>query len=134
MIRVFAGWGLLMATIGLVGVLFFDFASPENVALFFGTASTMAAIAIVLWPTGWGRNLVAGARALPDGSPATVLLAIAIVLAAVGAVFGLWLALIAAGLGLVAIGGLLREARAQRAALRTERRAAAAHALWEARR
>lgn len=122
MTRVFAGWGLLMGTILLVGVLFFDFAGPDNPALFGGTVLTMGLIALVLAVTGWGRSAGAAPRALPDGSPATVLLGIAIVLAAVGAVFGLWLALIGAGLGAAAAGGLVREARAQRAALREARR------------
>lgn len=120
MTRVFLGWGVLMGCIGLVGLLFFGFEDPENLALFGGVAAVMLGLAAGLWISGLGRNLVAGPRALPDSSPPVVLLAVAIVFAAVGAEVGLWLALVGAGLALLAVGGLIREARAQRAALAGE--------------
>ncbi|HEU4657692.1 MAG TPA: hypothetical protein VFR97_09215 [Capillimicrobium sp.] len=120
MTRVFFGWGLLMGAIGLVGLLAFGFESPENLALFGGVLAVMVGLAAGLWASGLGRNEVAGARALPDVSPPVPLLALAITLAAVGAEYGLWLTLIGGGLGLFALGGLLREVRAQRAALAEE--------------
>lgn len=120
MTRVFFGWGVVMGLIGLVGVLFFGFEDPENAALFGGVAAVMVGLAIGLWATGLGRNLVATPRALPDSSPPVPLLALAIVCAAVGAEIGLWLVLVGAGMALVALGGLIREARAQRAALAAE--------------
>lgn len=118
MTRVFLGWGALMATIFLVGLLFFGFGDPVNAALFGSTVVVMVAIAAVLTVSGLGRSLAGGARSLPDVSPPTLLLAVAIVVAVVGAQLGLWLALIGGGLGLLAVGGLVREARAQRRALR----------------
>ncbi len=118
MTRVFAGWGVLMGVILAVGVLFYHFASATNPSLFGWCVVAMLAIALVLLATGWGRNAVAEPRALPDVSPPTALLGIAIVTACVGAVFGFWLVLIGAGLGVAALGGLVREGRAQRAALR----------------
>jgi len=120
--RVFLGWGLLMAAILLIGVLFFGgFADPENAALFGFAAVVTVAIALVLAVSGLGRGAPGGARALPDLSPATTLLAIALVLAALGAELGLWLALLGGGLAALAVGGLIREARAQRRALRRGR-------------
>lgn len=118
MTRVFAGWGVLMGVILAVGVLFYHFASATNPSLFGWCVVAMFAIALVLLATGWGRNVVAEPRALPDVSPPTALLGIAIVLACIGAVFGTWLALIGGGLGIAALGGLVREGRAQREALR----------------
>jgi len=125
--RVFLGWGALMAAIMLVGLLFVGLDDPDSLALLGGTVAVMAAIAAVLALTGWGGALRGGLRALPDISPPTALLGVAVVLAALGAELGLWLALIGGGLALLAIGGLAREARAQRRALARAREAAAAH-------
>lgn len=121
MTRVFFGWGMLMLAIFLVGLLFYGFHSPDDVSLFAGVVAFMVALAGVLWVTGLGRNLAGGARALPDTSPPTVLLALAGTMAALGAVWGLWLTLIGAGAGAFAVGGLVRESRAQRRAAREAR-------------
>jgi len=118
--RVFFGWGVLMGVIGLVGLLFYGFEDPENLALFGGVAALMIGLAVGLWLTGLGRVELTAPRALPDISPPMPLLALGIVLAAVGAIVGLWLALIGAGVVLAALGGLVRETRAQRAALKRE--------------
>ncbi|MBB4662395.1 hypothetical protein [Conexibacter arvalis] len=126
MTRVFLGWGALMAAIMLVGLLFVGLDDADSLALFGGTVAVMAAIAVVLALAGWGRALHGGVRALPDLSPPTVLLGVAIVLAALGAELGLWLALIGGGLALLAIGGLVREGRAQRRALARARAGARA--------
>jgi hypothetical protein len=128
-IRVFFWWGVLMGVIGLVGILFFGFADPANRWLFMGVCAFWAGIAALLWITGYGRNLVGGVRALPDASPPVPLLALATVLAAIGAEFGWWLSLLAAGMGLIAISGLVRESRAQRAELGAAREAEATAAV-----
>lgn len=122
MSRAFLAWGLMMGTIGLVGVLFFGFPDPEPVALFFGTAGVFLAIAAFLALTRFGHDEPPGPRAIPDASPPAALLAVAIWLALLGAMTGWWLSLIAAGLAVAAIAGLIREGRAQREALRRARR------------
>ena len=68
------------------------------------------------------RRTADGQRlAIPDSSVATVTLVGGLSLALVGAGFGLWLILIGAGVAAVGAGGLVREARARRRALREER-------------
>jgi hypothetical protein len=52
-------------------------------------------------------------RVVPELSLATTLVAAAIAVAAAAAVFGLWLLLIGAGLGVLGAGGLVREFRAE---------------------
>jgi hypothetical protein len=121
--RVFFWWGVIFAVLGTVGVLFFGFDNVESMWLFYGVFAFMAVLSAVLAITGRGRTLIGGVRALPDASPPVPLLALATILGALGAEFGFWLALIAAGVGLVAIGGLIREARAQRADLAAARAA-----------
>jgi hypothetical protein len=54
------------------------------------------------------------ARVVPDLSPPTALVAIAIAAMLFGAVAGLWLVLLGAGLLAFGLGGLLRELRAER--------------------
>lgn len=112
------GWGVAMAVIGLVGVLFYGFAGPEPPAFFFGTAGLIIAIAALLRFTRAGKPEAATTRSVADMSAPVVWLAAAIVLAAVGAELGLWLALIAAGMGVIGVAALIREALAQREATR----------------
>jgi hypothetical protein len=57
-------------------------------------------------------------RALADDSFATVALVLGAALALIGAGFGLWLILIGAAVAMLGVGGLMREARARRRALR----------------
>ncbi len=123
MTRVFFWWGLIFAVLGTIGVLFFGFSNVENMWLFYGACGVMVGLAFVLTLTGRGRTVIGGARALPDASPPVPLLAAATIMGALGAEFGFWLALIAAGLALIAIGGLIREMRAQRADLAAAREA-----------
>ena len=51
-------------------------------------------------------------RVVPELSLATTLIAAALAVAAAGAIFGLWLLLIGAGLAALGAGGLVRELRA----------------------
>lgn len=113
------GWGIAMAVIGLVGVLFYGFAGPEPPALFFGTAGLIIAVAAFLRFTRFGRDEAPGARATPDISAPVPWLAAAVVLGAVGAELGLWLVLIAAGMGAIGLAALAREGLAQREAARS---------------
>jgi hypothetical protein len=55
-------------------------------------------------------------RLLPDLSYATTLLGLAVFGLLLSAAFGLWLTFVSAGLAVLALGGLLREQRAMRAA------------------
>lgn len=118
MSRVFLAWGAMMLVIALVGLLFFGYVDPESPALLFGTAGVFFALGLFLALTRFGTNVVAGPHALPEISPPVPLLALAIVLAMLGATVGWWLSLIAAGMAALAIGGLVRELVAQRRALR----------------
>lgn len=55
-------------------------------------------------------------RVIHDSSAAAAWIAVALALMALGAELGLWLVLIAAGMAVVGIGGLIRESRAARQA------------------
>lgn len=122
MSRVFLAWGAMMLAIALVGALFFGFADVEPPALLFGTAGFFFVTALVLAVTRLGGNEPDGPRAEPDVSPPMPWLAAAIALALLGSTVGWWLTLIAAGMAVLAVGGLVRERLAQRRALeRVER-------------
>jgi hypothetical protein len=64
------------------------------------------------------RRRVDGALALSDDSLATATLVVGLVLALLGAGFGLWLILIGAGVTALGLGGLVREGRARNRATR----------------
>jgi hypothetical protein len=113
---VFAAWGLALAAVGIVGVAIFGFDGAEPPALFGGAAAVMVVVALYLRLAGLGRAAQPDAEAVTDLSPATVWLAVSVVLLAVGAELGLWLVLIAAGATAVGVGGLARELSAQRRA------------------
>jgi hypothetical protein len=113
---VFAGWGLGLAFVGAVGLVVFGFKGPEPAALFGGAAATMVVLGLYLRLAGLGR--APEHEAVADLSPATVWLAISVVLLVAGAELGLWLVLIAAGAVAVGVGGLVRELSAQRRAER----------------
>jgi hypothetical protein len=118
---VFAGWGLGLAVVGAVGLVVFGFKGPEPAALLGGTAATMVVLGLYIRLAGLGR-VQPESEAVADLSPATVWLAISVVLLVAGAELGLWLALIAAGAVVVGVGGLVRELSAQRRAQREARR------------
>jgi hypothetical protein len=116
-------WGVGLAAIGAVGVLFFDVDEPETPALFAGSALLMVVLGATLPLFGLGGREEERTFTSPDLSPATVWLGGSLVLLAVGSTLGLWLVLIACGSVGVGVGGLIRELRAQReAAGRSARR------------
>jgi hypothetical protein len=87
-----------------------------------GGASAAALLAgILLWAIDARRAADRRRLAIPDSSVATVTLVGGLSLALVGAGFGLWLILIGAGVAALGAGGLVREARARRRALREGR-------------
>jgi hypothetical protein len=112
---VFIGWGLGLALVGAVGVVW-GLKGPEGPALFGGAAAVLIVTGLYLRLAGLGRSAQPDGEAVADLSPATVWLALSVVLLAVGAELGLWLVLIAAGATAVGIGGVARELRAQRKA------------------
>jgi len=115
---VFAAWGLGLGLVGLVGLLVFGFEGAEAPALFGGAAAVMLVVALFMALAGLGRAVQPDAEAVADLSPATVWLAVSVVLLAAGAELGLWLVLIAAGAIAIGAAGLVRELTAQRAAAR----------------
>ena len=115
---VFAGWGLGLAVVGALGAAVFGFEGVETPALFGGAAAVMVVVALYLRLAGLGRSVQPEREAVADLSPATVWLAVSVVLLTVGAELGLWLVLIAAGAGVVGVGGVIRELSAQRRAER----------------
>jgi hypothetical protein len=84
-----------------------------------GAASAATLLAgAVLWGIDARRPGPARRLAIPDSSVATATLVTGLALALVGAGFGLWLILIGAGVAALGAGGLVREERARRRALR----------------
>jgi len=126
---VFLLWGALMAAIGVSGVLFFGFPDPEEPALFGGTVATMLILAALVWWRRWGRVDEDYLRAHPDVSPPIPWLGVSIGLLAYSLEVGWWLALIAGGMIVAGIAGVVRERHAQRAALRR----GVAQRAWEGR-
>jgi hypothetical protein len=113
-------WGVFLAVLTAVGVIFFG-TSASTPALLGGSAAFVLVVALGLAVTRRSLQLDGGGVD-PDGSPATVWLALSLALAAMGAALGPWLAFIGGGMAIVGVGGVARELRAQR---RVERGAAA---------
>jgi hypothetical protein len=108
---VLAGWGALLALLGLVLALF----SPPQYewALLAGAALGLAPLAAIMLVPGRGAE---GRRVLPETSLPTVVVAAGIAVLAVGLAAGIWL--IGIGIEVLALGIFLlaRELRAQRRA------------------
>ena len=110
----FAIWGVFLGVLAGVGVLFFG-KGVEEPALLGGAAAFVLVLAFLLAVT--RRSLqVEGGGADPDGSPATVWLALSVGLTVLGAALGPWLAFIGGGMTIVGVAGVVRELRAQRQA------------------
>lgn len=112
------GWGLGMCTIGLINTAIFGNEGPQAPALLFGIGGFMVALGLFLTVTGLRHNRAAPVLSLPDVSPPTTFTAFGFVLMALGSAFGLWLVWIGGGVVLIGLGGVIREGRAQRRALR----------------
>jgi hypothetical protein len=111
-------WGAFLAVLTAVGLIFFG-TSESTPALLGGAAAFILVLALGLAVT--RRSVqVEGGGADPDGSPATVWLALSLALAALGAALGPWLAFIGGGMAVVGVVGVVRELRAQRQAARGE--------------
>jgi hypothetical protein len=110
-------WGLLMTGLATLGVTVFE-GSGQFALLMFWVGGATIVLAVVLAVTGLGESAPPRVLALPELSPPTVCVALGFVGMALGAVWGLWLVLIAAGFVLVGLAGVARELRAQRRALR----------------
>jgi hypothetical protein len=115
-----AFWGLLMCVLAALGVTVFS-GDGQFAAQMFGIGGFMLLIAVVLLATGLGERRAPGPHALPDLSPAAAAAAIGVVLVCLGAAWGLWIVWIGAGVVAVGVGGLIRELRAQRRAVREVR-------------
>ena len=103
------GWAALLTV--LTVVLWLWTSDPLPPSLFSGAAGVTWLIGLyLLLRPGRAQEI----RRVPDLSLATVLVAIALALLAIGAIVGLWLLLIGAGLLLLAAGGVGRELLAQR--------------------
>jgi hypothetical protein len=107
-------WGAFCAVLTLVGVIFFG-TTLSTPGLLGGAAASALVLALGLAVT--RRSVqVEGGGTDPEGSPATVWLAISLALMATGAALGPWLALIGGGMAAVGAVGVARELRAQRQA------------------
>jgi hypothetical protein len=114
----FVFWGALMAVIGAVGVIAFGFSDAEEPALFGGTVATMMILGGVVWMRRYDRVDEEYLRAHPDISPPIPWLGVSIGLLGYSLEVGWWLSLIAGGMIVAGLAGLVRERRAARAALR----------------
>jgi predicted tellurium resistance membrane protein TerC len=110
-------WGLLLTILGAVAVIAFaDGLNVEVPTLLGGCAAAMFLAGGFIAAVGFDRQRVAR-HASPDTSPATVWLAVAVAMTALGAELGWWLALIGAGMAGVGLAGVYRELRAERRAI-----------------
>lgn len=107
-------WGVFLSVLTGVGVIFFG-TSVSTPALLGGAAAFALVLALALRVTRRSEQ-VEGGGADPEGSPATVWLALSLALTMTGVALGLWLVLIGAGMTLIGLVGVVRELRAQRAA------------------
>jgi hypothetical protein len=111
-------WAVMLATLAVV--LWAVFVQTDYLSVLmpaFAVAGTVV-IAVLAWRRAGRRTpraILAGEPS-PDLSYASVLLAIAVSIAVLGLEVGTFLCLIGGGLGLLAIGGLVREWRAERRA------------------
>ena len=115
-------WGVFLSVLAGVGVIFFG-TSVSTPALLGGAAAFALALALALALAVTRRSVqVEGGGADPDGSPATVWLALSLALMMAGVALGLWLVFIGGGMALIGVVGVVGELRAQRAAGRGEGR------------
>jgi hypothetical protein len=115
-------WGLLMCLLAVLGITVFDEPVVKFSALMFGIGGAMVLLAVVLAVTGLGESRVPAVEALPNLSPSAAATATGVVLAGLGAIWGLWLVYIGAGVVVIGAAGLARELRAQRRSLREAQR------------
>lgn len=107
-------WGVFLSVLTGVGVFFFG-TSVSTPALLGGAGAFALVLALALAVS--RRSVqVEGGGTDPEGSPATVWLALSLGLMMAGVALGPWLVLIGGGMTLVGTGGVVRELRAQRAA------------------
>ena len=107
---VIAAWGAFVIAVATVQFAFT--AQTIAVLLLAGAGAAAVLVGVLLWWT--GRRTGPARVALVELSPPAALAGIAIVLACLGAEYGPWLALIAAGLLVLAAAGLVRELRTER--------------------
>ena len=106
-------WGALLAALAAMLWIW----SPGDelaIATLGGAAVASAVLGLVLAIVARRGRPQPRSRPVPVVSPATALLAIAIAAMIVGAAAGLWLILLGSGLAVLALGGLVRELRAER--------------------
>jgi hypothetical protein len=112
---VVAFWGLLLALLALAGPLGFDVTiwTPLSLGLAAGFC-LLGGIALALLRADASPALANR----PETSPPAAWLGISVALLALSAALGFWLTLIAAGMVGIGVGGLIRELRAERVAVR----------------
>lgn len=109
-------WGVFLAVLTAVGVIFFG-TTASTPALLGGAAAFVIVLALGLAVT--RRSLQGdGGGTDPEGSPATVWLALSLALMALGAALGPWLSFIGGGMTVIGVAAVVRELRAQREAER----------------
>jgi hypothetical protein len=108
MSRALAVWGLFLLVAALT-LLAFDAVDTESYALMFGLAGAVLVCAVVLWVLGREGEEEGTVRKEPDLSLPAAGLGVALFLLAASVVLGPWLALIAAGLVVWSLFGLVRE-------------------------
>lgn len=109
-------YGAALLILIVVGVSVFDVLDPETPSLQGGAAVLLLMLAgyLALRDRGAPDAGDRTARVIPDSSMATAWVAVSIATMALGAELGFWLVLIAAGMLLIGIAGLVRESRASR--------------------
>ncbi|HEV2771175.1 MAG TPA: hypothetical protein VGV40_13410 [Solirubrobacteraceae bacterium] len=128
------GWVVVLVLaliLGAMWVVQWAFFEPGLLPFVLLGSSSLATGAIALWAFLAGRRRDAAEReleAVPDASHATVLLGLTVLLGVLAPVLGAWVAFTAAGTGVLAIGGLIRERRSERRALRAAREGATENA------
>jgi hypothetical protein len=101
-------WGVLLTILALLHLVF------GLRDLQFGLAIGVAVVVLALGGLLAARPRHEGVRLLPENSYATVLLAIGVVMVALGLLFGMWLYLMGAGVVVFGAAGIVRELLAAR--------------------
>lgn len=109
-------WAVFLAALGATAIVVFQPSDPATPALFAGMTFLMLLIGGYLLARRGGKRETGdrSVRVVPDSSVATALVAISVAALALSAEVGFWLALVAAGMLAVGVGGLVRESRASR--------------------
>ncbi len=115
---VLLAWGLWLGVLTALQAVF----APKLIQVSIPAVAVAVCVCagLALWALDARQGEDELARAITDGSLATVALIVGLAVVLLGAGFGLWLILIGAGITALGLGGIVREQRARTRTLRRE--------------